>query len=167
MKTIINICSALAICVTLQACVFSGSGPSGDSPEQMIAAARAVDDKFVEAYNNGDVDAVMETYWNNPGVVLYDPGALEIRGWDAIKMSMAETFSSMPGGRMEFTEKNEMVAGDMVIGWGRWRWTGEMPDGSSMSMDGRYTDVKAKRDGKWVYIIDHASAPLPPPPSEM
>ena len=28
---------------------------------------------------------------------------------------------------------------------------------------GRYTDVKAQRDGKWVYIIDHASVPLPPP----
>jgi hypothetical protein len=24
--------------------------------------------------------------------------------------------------------------------------------------------VKALKDGKWVYIIDHASVPLPPPP---
>jgi len=30
-------------------------------------------------------------------------------------------------------------------------------------MEGRYTDVKAKRDGRWVYLLDHASAPIPPP----
>lgn len=33
-------------------------------------------------------------------------------------------------------------------------------------MMGRYTDIKAERDGKWVYIMDHASMPLPPPSAE-
>lgn len=32
-----------------------------------------------------------------------------------------------------------------------------------MEMRARYSDVKAKRDDKWVYIFDHASVPLPPP----
>ena len=31
-------------------------------------------------------------------------------------------------------------------------------------VEGRFSDVKAQKDGKWVYIIDRASVPLPPPP---
>ena len=31
-------------------------------------------------------------------------------------------------------------------------------------IEGRYTDVKRMHDGKWVYVMDHASVPLPPPP---
>jgi hypothetical protein len=34
-----------------------------------------------------------------------------------------------------------------------------------MELDGRFTDVKTQRDGKWVYILDHASAPMPGPPA--
>jgi len=30
-------------------------------------------------------------------------------------------------------------------------------------MEGRFSDVKAVRDGKWVYVMDHASIPVPPP----
>jgi hypothetical protein len=35
---------------------------------------------------------------------------------------------------------------------------------SPQVMEGRYSDVKAPRDGKWVYATDHASVPLPPRP---
>jgi ketosteroid isomerase-like protein len=58
-----------------------------------------------------------------------------------------------------------MPAGDVVIGWGLWRVTVAGPDGAPVEVVGRYTDVKAERDGTWVYILDHASAPLPPPPA--
>ena len=40
------------------------------------------------------------------------------------------------------------------------------PDGEPLQMEGRYTDAKAERDGKWVYLVDHASVPIPPPPSD-
>jgi hypothetical protein len=30
-------------------------------------------------------------------------------------------------------------------------------------MEGRYTAVGKKIGGKWYYVADHASAPLPPP----
>ena len=31
-------------------------------------------------------------------------------------------------------------------------------------MKGRFTEVFGRRDGKWVYLIDHPSVPLPPQP---
>ena len=53
-----------------------------------------------------------------------------------------------------------MPAGDVVLGWGTFKLT--LPGGGGEIL-GRYTDVKGQRDGKWVYLMDHGSAPLPPP----
>jgi ketosteroid isomerase-like protein len=54
------------------------------------------------------------------------------------------------------------VAGDVVIGWGKWRMGIPLPNGESIVVDGRYTNVVAKRDGKWVYILAHVSVPFTP-----
>lgn len=136
-----------------------------DDSEKMIAAAKALDQKFMEAFNKGDVDALMSTYWNSPDLVVYPPGAMEWRGWQAAKESFKEFLANMKGAKLQLTEPNYKVAGDVVMSWGKWRITMPTPDGKTMDMMGRYTDVKTKKDGKWVYIIDHASAPLPPPPA--
>jgi len=135
-------------------------------PEQMIAAAKELDQRFTDAYNKGDADAIMATYWNSSDLVSYPPGTLEFRGWQAAKQAMAASFAQAPGGKLTLTETNYQVAGDVVISWGKWTFTMPMPGGASMEMVGRFTDVKAERDGKWVYIMDHASVPLPPPPDQ-
>jgi len=141
--------------------------PAGENPERMMADAKALDQSFVEAYNAQDVDRVMALYWNSPDVVSYPPGEMEIRGWENMKQSFAKDFSTTKGGTLELFESNNKPAGDVVIGWGKWRWTMPMEQGPPMELTGRYTDVKAKRDGKWVYLIDHASAPMPPPPDPL
>lgn len=141
-----------------------GCAPRGENPEQMIAAAKALDQRFLEAYSKTDVDGVMACYWNSPDLVNYPPGAMEERGWQAVKDGIAEFFASAPGLKAELLETNYRVAGDVVFGWGKWRIT--IPTGGEpMVISGRYTDIKARRDGKWVYVLDHASVPLPPPAS--
>jgi ketosteroid isomerase-like protein len=133
-----------------------------ESQDEMLKAAAAMDKAFVAAFNKGDVDAVCALYWNSPEVVFYPPDAMEARGMDALRASMAAAMAMMAGGKMEMVDSHQMVAGDTVIGWGMWRFTAA--DGSVMN--GRYTDVRAKRDGKWVYLVDHASCPMPAPPTE-
>jgi hypothetical protein len=34
---------------------------------------------------------------------------------------------------------------------------------STPDLRGRYTEVTMKKNGKWVIVLDHAVAPLPPP----
>jgi ketosteroid isomerase-like protein len=99
-------------------------------------------------------------YWKSPDAVSYPPGEMEMHGWDAIKAGMERDFSEAQRGKLELIESKNTVAGDVVIGWGKWRYT--VP-GTPVEITGRYTDVKAKKDGKWVYIHDHASVPIPPP----
>jgi uncharacterized protein (TIGR02246 family) len=156
----IFLCGSLCAAVSL----FTGCAPQGENPEKMIAEAKALDKQFVDAYNSRDVDAVMATYWNSPDLVSYPPDVMKAQGWQEVKNTFAQSFADMPPATLEVIETNYKVVGDAVISWGTWRFTINPPGGGSMEMKGRYTDVKTKRDGKWVYILDHASAPFPPPP---
>jgi uncharacterized protein (TIGR02246 family) len=135
-----------------------------ETPDQMIAAAKALDAEFFRAFNAGDADAVAATYWRSPEVVSYPPDTMEVRGWDAIKAGFAQAFTAMGGAKLESLDAHYLVAGEYVLSWGRWKMTLPGADGTPVTMEGRYTDVKAKRDGKWVFIQDHASAPMSPPP---
>lgn len=158
----------VTLCIMMVAVVgiVGGAASLGEKPEQMIAAAKALDKQFVEAVNKRDVDAAMATSWNSPDYVSYPVDALEEHGWEAAKAGTAKAFAEMPrGATVEITEANYKVAGDVVIAWGRWRLRIPLPNGESTVIDGRSMGVAAKRDGKWVYILDQASVPFTPPPS--
>lgn len=149
--------------------VFSGiiisCGAKSEDSEKVLKEAKALDQKFVEAYNKLDVDGVMSTYWNSPELVSFPPGEMEEKGWENVKKGMEGFFNSVDKIDLKLTDLNYKISGDNVISWGLWKMVIHDGNGSKMEMTGRYTDIKAKRNGKWVYILDHASVPLPPPPS--
>ncbi|HEX9795340.1 MAG TPA: nuclear transport factor 2 family protein [Planctomycetota bacterium] len=134
---------------------------SRSNTDHNLAAAAALDQAFVAAFNRADATAISSMYWNSPDAVSFPPDALQARGHAAIHQATLQSFAAMPGARLELTESHQVPAGDSVVGWGLWRITMPAPDGSTVEMIGRYTDLKAMRNGKWVYLIDHASAPLP------
>lgn len=129
----------------------------------MIAAANDLDARFLAAFNAGDAEAFAATYWQSSDVVSFPPDTMEARGWDAVSEAAHEMVTNMPGAKLELIDMHHRVAGDVVIGWGLWRMTMPNADGEPVVMEGRYSDVKAERDGKWVYLLDHASVPIPPP----
>lgn len=151
----------LAALVILGAALVAGCAPAGDSPEKMVAEANALDKAWLDAYNSKNVDAIMALYWNSPDLTSFPPGEMEVRGFDGVKEGFVKEFAQAADGRLEFVETHNMPVGDAVVGRGKWRFT--MPS-AQMDVTGRYTDVKAKKDGKWVYLMDHASVPMPPPP---
>jgi ketosteroid isomerase-like protein len=136
---------------------------AGDSPEAMIAAAKEVDRRFTQAFSKGDLAGIMANYWNSPSLVFYPPDTMEIHGYDAVKQAYKGMCDNIKELKLELVDPQYMVAGDMVIGWGKWKMALPGPDGKPAEMHGRYTEVLAKKAGKWVYIIDHPSMPLPAP----
>jgi ketosteroid isomerase-like protein len=162
MKRMSNLATVVAVLGLAWGCA---SAPQVPDAEAMVASANALDQSFLEAFNRGDVEAVSSLYWDSPDVVSFPVDALQARGMGELKAAAAQSAAAMPGARLELTESHQMPAGDVVIGWGLWRVTVAGPDGAPVEVVGRYTDVKAERDGTWVYILDHASAPLPPPPA--
>lgn len=130
----------------------------------MVAAADALDAAFLEAFNAGDAAAISSLYWNSPDVVSFPPDAFQVRGFAAISEAYALAFTDSGGAgvQLEFAESHQIPAGDKVIGWGLWRMRVAIPGADTLVLEGRYTDVKQEVDGKWVYILDHASVPMPP-----
>lgn len=136
--------------------------PNAGAPNEaaMIEAARAVDAEFQAAFNRGDAAGVTAVYWNSPETVLMAPDGT-LTGIEAIRQSWEAAFANGPGPQIELLENQYRVAGDHVIAYGRFR----MNVGGGQTLEGRTTEVIAQKDGRWVYVIDHASVPAPPQPA--
>jgi ketosteroid isomerase-like protein len=142
------------------------AAPPAPDTEAMIAEADALDERFLAAFNAGDTEALAALYWNSPEAVSMPPDTMVIRGTE-LQTGSAATLAAMheAGASLTITESHQLVVGEAVIGWGLWTVTMNGPEGMPVEVQGRYTDVKAERDGVWVYLVDHASVPLPPPPA--
>lgn len=133
------------------------SSPKQGGPADLIGAAKQVDQQFVEAVNRGDVEAANRLLWNSPLLVSYPADAMVLRGYSQVADGNRRFIESIKGGRLELYEQEYMQAGDVVLTRGLFRVTG-----LAHPMNGRFTDAKAFRDGRMVYIADHVSFPLPP-----
>jgi len=146
---------AIAVAVTLAA----GCGPDD---KDMIKQAKKVDAKFQKAFTKEDVEGIMELYWNDPAVVLVPIGGPIITGPDGVRKEFQNFFDGTNVKSFTLGEQNYAVAGDAVIGWGTFKIETDPSLGPAATMEGRYTEVVAKRDGKWVYIHDNASVAMTP-----
>jgi ketosteroid isomerase-like protein len=140
------------------------AAPAGPTPAELKAAADQLDQDFIAAFNKGDAAAVMTNYWNSPDLVTAAPDTMAV-GYSNAQAGAEAMFKGMPGAQLELVTKNNRVEGSVVIGWGTWRLTIPAKPKPQV-IEGRYTDVKAMKDGKMVYLMDHGSVPLPPPPAE-
>jgi len=138
------------------------AAPPPPDTAAMLAAATALDEQFEAAYNAYDAEAVSALYWNSPDAVSFPPDVMVAKGIDAIRAGMGEGMAAMQAAaaKLEITEAHHLVVGDAVASWGMWKMTMTGPDGAPMEITGRFSDLKAERDGKWVYLMDHASVPM-------
>ena len=124
----------------------------------------AVDQAWMKAMLAGDAAAVAALY--APDAVMYPPDAMEVRGRDAIRKAYEDLFAGMKIHDVKVTPARYETRGDTSMGWGRFALT-MVPKGGGdpVSVEGRFTAVAKKIFGKWSYVVDHSSAPLPPPPA--
>ena len=88
-------------------------------------------------------------------------------GPDAVRESWGGFFAAFKVLDATLSEMHEEVSGDMAAAWGLFSITAQPVEGGEpVVMNGRYMDVSKNFDGKWLYVADHASLPLPPPPEE-
>ncbi len=158
--------SPLVLVLALSGACAPAAPPPPDTAA-MIAAATALDEQFLTAFNAGDVAAMNSLYWNSPEAMSFMPDVMVSRGIDGIRAGNETGIPAMhaAGAALTINESHHIVVGEAVVSWGLWTMTLNGPDGMPTEMQGRFTDVKAERDGKWVYLVDHASVPLPPPPA--
>jgi uncharacterized protein (TIGR02246 family) len=116
-------------------------------PEQMHRA-------FEEAFNAGDLEALMALY-ESDATLVPQPGAIA-EGLDAIRESLRWFLDR--GGRITLDTKLVLRVGDLAYLSNRWSLTGAtMPDGSPAELGAVTAEVaRLQPDGAWLYVIDNA-----------
>lgn len=108
------------------------------------------------AFEAGDADAVAQCY--APDAVFWLPGAPMMQGRDAIREGYAGFFKDVTIKSATLVEMGRTTHGDDTSSWGTFTVvTVSKQDGSETTEVGRYTDVSRKIDGRWMYLVDHAS----------
>jgi beta-aspartyl-peptidase (threonine type) len=135
--------------------VLASPGAARGSPAEVAAAARAVLDAQVEAWNRGDLEGFMAGYWRSPDLVFCS-GATVTKGWDETLARYRERYQSEGEmGRLRFDSVEVIPLGeDAALARGAWRL--QTSDGKEPH--GLFTLLLRRQDGAWRIVHDHTSA---------
>ena len=138
-----------ALTLTLAAAPLCVAG--GKPFEDSVGAA------WVKAVKANDVDALVALYAHD--AVAWFPDENEHRGSAAIRDSYKNLLDTFKVVDASLSDNHHFGDANHRTNWGHFSMTlKQKSDGKTVIMSGRYTDVQEKRNGKWVYVADHASA---------
>lgn len=124
---------------------------------------QAVDSAWTTAMKANDVEAVMRTYATD--AVAWLPDEREARGSVAIRAAYVGLLAAYTVNDVAISTDEYRTVGDSSVGWGTYTLTlTPKAGGAPVVMKGRFSAVAERRDGRWVYVVDHASAEPPPAP---
>lgn len=132
------------------------------SPALAFDSPKALQDAFLAALHAEDADSIAACY--TADAMNFTPDMLVGYGPDAARQSWGGFFEAFDIVSVELSEKHMVESGDLAAAWGLYTMTvTPAAGGEPIVMQGRYMDVSRRIDGKWLYVADHASVPLPPP----
>ena len=127
------------------------------------AAEASASDCWKKTFLATDANAVAECY--APDAVMWIPGGPMLQGRDAIREGYAGFLSTVTVKSAELTLIATRTIGDDQVNWGTFKIVlVNKADGKEITEVGRFTDVTRKIDGRWMYVVDHASDD---PPAEV
>lgn len=121
-------------------------------PEDAIRAVLAAQD---EAWNRGDLDGFMQTYWKSDRLRFYSGGTVT-SGWQATLDRYRKRYQAegKEMGKLTFTDLEVDVLGpDAAMARGRWKLKL-----SKENPEGLFTLVLKKFPDGWKIVHDHTSA---------
>ncbi len=121
-----------------------------------LTQAKDLDRRFTEAMSRKDLDAAMACFWNDPDLVVVFGGNVQ-RGPDAVRNGIKELFDQNESIRVEVNEVTYVQSGDGVIGVGTATMDMKPSSGPRQLMVERWSDLRRKIDGRWVYVLDHTT----------
>jgi len=131
-----------------------------DDDEQ---ALRDLEQKFAEAFNAKDIDAIMRLY--DPNVLVFDVvPPRQYLGAAAYRKDWEQLFDAMAGPvKFEITDQTISTDGDGRIAYGTsiQHFSGKDKSGQNYNMAVRVTDVYRKsNNGEWLIAHEHVSVPV-------
>lgn len=143
----------MRILIAVLALTIVGITEANDSPE-------ALQDAFMTAIRAHDADAIAACYADD--AVNFTLDSMMGIGPDSARQSWGGFFESFEVQLAELDETHLEVHSDTAIAWGLFLIVAvPRAGGEPVEFRGRYMDVARNIDGRWLYVADHASLPLP------
>jgi uncharacterized protein (TIGR02246 family) len=128
----------------------------------LAQGSKTVDAAWQRAFSAGDAAALAALY--APDAVMYLPDEMMAKGRDAIRAGYEKFFAANTVSDVRLDYDYSATSGGLSVASGRFSFTAHPKSGgAAQSMTGRFTSVTARKGGKWMYVSDHASVPMPPP----
>ncbi|KAA5834955.1 nuclear transport factor 2 family protein [Saccharopolyspora hirsuta] len=108
--------------------------------------------RYTDAFNAGDVDALLANYIDAGATVVERGVALSKTG--DLRAALGEYFAAAEP-QVEFEILHTYLAGDVAMIVTAWSIEELGPDGTRTTQRGRATDVLVREDGEWKFAIDN------------
>lgn len=130
--------------------IFSVAGFAQANQESLI---KQILNKQTEAWNKGDIDAFMQTYWKNDSLVFVGKSGVTY-GWQNTFDNYRKGYPDKTAmGQLQFTVIRIESLSDQVYNViGKWHLTRTIGN-----LQGHYTLIIKKINGKWLIVQDHSS----------
>lgn len=117
------------------------------------AEIRALLDKQIAAWNRGDLDTFMQTYWKSPKTAYVGANGI-MRGWNSVLERYRRAYPNREAmGKTAFSDLEiTMLAPDAAVVLGHWHL-----ERASGDLGGVFSLVLRKFPGGWRIILDHTS----------
>lgn len=146
-------------------CVAMAAAPlSGGDKDSSKHGLNTVDMAWKKAMLANDAAAAAALYDEDAILVL--PGSPEIKGRKAIADAYAGWLGQQKVTAVTIDNAQYRTSGNISSGWGTWTMTTEpRAGGASTTATGTWMAIAEKKNGKWMYVADHASEDPPPAPT--
>lgn len=113
-----------------------------------------------DAFNRGDVDALVDVYDEDAALVVPRTGRIA-RGRDNIRAATAPLLAHRP--HLTSVVHKLLQADGLALAYARWEIVGRAADQTAMRLGGRGTVVSRRRpDGTWGIVLDDPLSAVSP-----
>jgi uncharacterized protein (TIGR02246 family) len=126
---------------------------SATESKKTEVAIRKVFEAGCAAWNRGDLDGYLASYWDSDKTIWISGGAIT-RGTDAIFAAYKARFSRpQQMGELTLAELEiDVLTTEDAVAFGRWMLVGE-----DKTAEGFFTVQLRKIEGNWLFVSDHSS----------
>lgn len=119
-------------------------------------------DRNYAAWNTMKSPAVAKFYAQDADLVIYDALPLKYEGWNEFKSGIqTHLFDKL--NRFQLTANDDLRAtrqGDLVWATFTYHLSAQLKDGTPLEVEGRQTALWQQRNGQWLIVHEHTSAPV-------
>ena len=117
--------------------------------------------EVLNAWSTMDPDTAGKYYAKDADLVFFDIAPLEYKGWDEYYLGTKRLFQNYRDFSIRLNEDaNVHWKGDLAYATATWNVLGTLIDGTQQKMELRWTVVMERRNGDWLVVHEHVSAPL-------